>query len=197
MAEISTELIKQLRDATGISVMQCKKALEEAKGDTEKALIILRKKGADIASKKADRTLGAGTLASYVHGNAQVGAMVELLSETDFVAKNEEFRIMAYDIAMHVAASNPTYLKMEDITEEEKARAREVFEKELVGKPEAMKEKIMQGKLDSYFGEKVLLEQPFIKNPDIKVKDLIQSGIQKFGEKVEVARFSRLSISGK
>ncbi len=197
MAEISTDLIKKLRDSTGISVMQCKKALEEVKGDFEKALIVLRKKGADIAIKKADRTLTAGAIASYVHGNNQVGAMVELLSETDFVAKNEEFKSLAYDLAMHVVASNPSFLKMEDVSDEEKAKAREAFEKEVAGKPEAMREKIMQGKLDAYFGDKTLLEQPFIKNQEMKVKDLVQSGIQKFGEKIEIARFIRLNVSGR
>jgi len=191
---ISTDQVKQLRDQTGISVMQCKKALEEAGGDMEKALIILRKKGADIATKKADRTLGAGVVSAYIHGNATVGAIVELSCETDFVAKNEEFKALAYDIAMHVAASNPEYLKAEDVSEDAKAKAREVFEKEIKGKPAAIADKIMQGKLLAYFGERTLLDQPFIKNPDLTVNDLIQSGIQKFGEKIEVARFARFSV---
>ncbi len=193
-AVITTEDIKALRDATGISVMQCKRALEEAVGDSEKALIILRKKGADIATKKADRHLGAGIISSYIHGNGNVGAMVELSCETDFVAKNQEFKSLAYDIAMHVVASNPTYIKAEDIKEEDKAKAREVFAKEVLGKPADMIEKIMQGKLQSYFGEKTLLDQQFIKNPELTIQGLIQAGIQKFGEKIEVARFSRFSV---
>ncbi len=192
--EITTEQIKSLRDATGISVMQCKKALEEAGGDFEKALIILRKKGGDIAAKKADRVLGSGVVAAYIHGNGSVGAMVELSCETDFVAKNEEFKALAYDIAMHVAALNPTYLKAEDVPEADKAKAREVFAKEVEGKPAAIMEKIMQGKLGAYFGEKTLLEQQFIKNPEVTVKNLVESGIQKFGEKMEVARFTRFSV---
>ncbi len=190
---ISTEQIKELRDSTGISVMQCKKALEEAGGDMEKALIVLRKKGGDIAAKKADRTLGAGIVAAYIHGNASVGAMVELSCETDFVAKNAEFKVLAYDIAMHVAALNPLYIKAEEVPEDAKSKAREVFIKEVEGKPEAMKEKIMEGKLASYFGEKTLLEQPFIKNPEVTVKGLLDSGVQKFGEKIAVTRFSRFS----
>ncbi len=191
---ITTEQIKELRDSTGISVMQCKKALEEAQGDMEKALVILRKKGADIANKKSDRTLGAGIIASYVHSNGLVGSIVELSCETDFVAKNQEFKTLAYDLAMHVAASNPTYLKPQDITEEAKAKAREVFAKEIVGKPAAMQEKIMEGKLQSYFGEATLLDQSFIKNPDLTVQGLIQSAIQKFGEKIEVSRFVRFGV---
>lgn len=194
---ITTEQVKALRDSTGISVMQCKKALEEAGGDSEKALIILRKKGGDIAAKKADRTLGAGVISAYIHGNGSVGAMVELSCETDFVSKNADFKALAYDIAMHVAASNPVYLKAEDIAEAEKAKAREVFAKEVEGKPAAIQEKIMEGKLAAYFGEKTLLDQPFIKNPDLTVKGLVDSGIQKFGEKIELTRFARFGLSSK
>lgn len=190
---ITTEQIKQLRDKTGVSVMQCKKALEEAGGDMDKALIILRKKGSDIASKKSDRTLGSGRIASYIHGNGAVGSLVELSSETDFVSKNDEFYALAYNIAMQIVATNPAYLKAGDVTEEEKKKATEVFEKEVVGKPEDIKEKIIKGKLDSYFADKILLEQPFIKDGNIKIKDLIESAIQKFGEKIEVARFARFS----
>ena len=194
---ITTVEIKELRDKTGVSVMQCKKALEEAWGDMEKALIILRKKGSDIASKKSDRTLGSGRIAAYVHGNGSVGSLVELWSETDFVSKNDEFYNLAYDIAMQVAAANPMYLKKDDVTEEEKNKLLEVFEKEVVGKPEEIKEKILKGKLDSYLADKILLEQPFIKDGNLKVKDLIGSAIQKFGEKIEIGKFARFNISGK
>ncbi|KKW09465.1 MAG: Elongation factor Ts [Candidatus Kaiserbacteria bacterium GW2011_GWA2_49_19] len=194
---ITTEQIKTLRDSTGISVMQCKKALEEAGGDSEKALVILRKKGGDIAAKKADRTLGAGVVSAYIHGNGSVGAMVELSCETDFVSKNDAFKALAYDIAMHVAASSPLYLRAEDVAETETAKAREVFAKEVEGKPAAIQEKIMQGKLASYFGEKTLLEQPFIKNPELTIKGLIDSAVQKFGEKIEIARFTRFSVLSK
>lgn len=194
--EISMDLIKQLRDSTGISVMQCKKAIEEAKGDIEKALVILKKKGAEIATKKADRTLGASIITSYIHGNGSVGVMVELSCETDFVSKNDEFKALAYDIAMHVAAANPTYVRVEDVNEEAKMKAKEVFAKEIVGKPAELVEKIVQGKLQSYFGEMTLLEQPFIKNPEITVKGLLDAGTQKFGEKIAVARFVRFAVAG-
>ncbi len=191
--EITTELIKQLRDQTGVSVMLCRKALEEAKGDLEKAKVILQRKGADAAAKKADRTLGAGTVASYIHHGGTVGVLVELSSETDFVSGNEAFKALAYDIAMHVAASKPEFVKREDISAEAQERAKEVLQKEVEGKPKEMQEKILEGKLNSYFGEKILLEQPFIKDPDQTIKSLIESAIQKFGEKIEVTRFVRFA----
>lgn len=191
---ITTEQIKDLRDKTGISVMQCKKALEEANGDMEKALVILRKKGAEVAAKKGDRVIGAGTIASYVHSNGLVGAMVELSSETDFVANNEEFKKIAHDIAMHITATKPEYLKKEDISPEIRQKATEVFADEVKGKPENIKEKILEGKLNSYFGERTLLEQPYIKNPDVTIGGLVEGAIQKFGEKVEISRFSRFEL---
>ncbi len=194
---ITTEQIKELRDQTGISVMQCKKALEEAKGDMEKALVLLRKKGAEVAAKKGDRVVGAGTIASYIHSNGLVGAMVELSSETDFVANNEEFKKLAHDIAMHITATKPEYLKKEDISPEVRQKATEVFAEEVKGKPDNIKEKILEGKLSSYFGERILLEQPYIKNPDVTIGGLIEGAIQKFGEKVQVSRFSRFELLGK
>ena len=191
---ITTELIKELRDKTGISVMQCKKALEEAKGDMEKALVLLRKKGAEIAAKKGDRSLGAGVIQSYVHGNGMVGALVELSTETDFVANNAEFKTLAYDVAMHVTAAKPEFLKKADISEEVKKTALETFAEEVKGKPENIQAKILEGKLNAYFGEKTLLEQPYIKNPDMTIAELIQGAIQKFGEKIEITRFARFSV---
>lgn len=190
---ISTEQVKELREKTGVSIMQCRKALEEASGDMDKALILLKKKGADVASKKSERTLGAGAIQSYIHANGTVGAIVELSSETDFVAKNEEFKKAAYDIAMQVAATNPEFLSMDDIGEQDKEKASEAFAPELEGKPEKMKTKIMEGKLKSYFSERVLLEQAFIKNQEITIRDLVNSLIQKFGEKIEIRRFVRFS----
>ncbi len=160
--EITTELVKQLRDKTGVSVMQCKKALEETGGDIEKATAILLEKSADIASKKSDRTLGAGYVSTYVHSTGNVGVMLELLCETDFVAKNDEFKALARDIAMHVTATNPKYLKPEEVTNPEEGEA--------------------------------LLSQAFIKNPEVTIKNLLESATQKFGEKIELSRFVRYSI---
>lgn len=194
MTAITTDIIKQLRDETGVSVMQCKKALEEAGGDVEKAKVILRKHSSVIASKKADRSLGAGVAAAYTHaGGAVVGAVV-LACETDFVSKNEEFAKLAYDIAMHVAAMKPQFRTRDDVKEEDIKAAREVFEKEVEHVPEAARAKAMEGKLNTYLSERVLLEQPFVKDSTITIRGLIDSAIQKFGEKVELVRFERLSV---
>jgi len=191
---ITTEQIKELRDMTGVSVMQCKKALEEAGGDKEKALIIPRKKSGDIALKKADRTFNAGTIQSYIHTNSNVGVMVELLCETDFVGGNDGFKALARDIAMHIAATNPKFLKKEDIDENSKKKATEVFEAEVAGKPENVKAKILEGKISAYFSEMVLLDQPFIKNPELTIKGLVEGAIQKFGEKIEIGKFVRFTV---
>jgi elongation factor Ts len=193
---ITTEDIKNLRDKTGVSIMQCKKALEDAGGDAEKALVLLKKKGAEIAGKKGDRTLGAGVVQAYIHASGNIGAMVELWCETDFVAKNEEFKTLARDIAMQITATKPEFLSTNDITEEAKQRAKEVFMKEVEGKPENMKEQILEGKLAAYFKDMVLLEQPFIKNGDLTVAQMITNGVQKFGEKIEVGKFARFATLG-
>ena len=161
---ITTELVKRLRDKTGISVMQCKKALEEVGGNMEKAVALLQKKSAEIMAKKGNRTLGSGVIASYIHATGTVGTMVELLCETDFVAKNEEFMKLARDIAMHATATNPKFLKSEDMT----------------GGGQT---------------EDVLLLQPFIKNPEITITNLVEQAVQKFGEKIEISRFVRYSVS--
>ena len=191
---ITTEQIKELRDQTGVSIMQCKKALEEAGGDMPKALVILRKKSGEIAAKKGDRTFGAGTIQSYIHSNGNVGSMVELNCETDFVSGNDEFKILARDIAMHVAATNPKFLKREDITEDDKKVAKEVFEKEVKGKPEAVREQILEGKLNAYFADMVLVDQPFVRNPEVTIQGLIDAAIQKFGEKIAIGRFVNFRI---
>lgn len=192
--EISSADIKTLRDQTGISVMQCKKALEEAGGDMEKALIILKKKRSEAAEKKADRELGAGVVGVYAHNTGEVAAMVLLASETDFVAKNEEFGALAREIAMHVAAQNPKYVTREDVTEAEMQKAKEVFAEEVADKPADMQEKILEGKLSSYFKEQVLLEQPFIKNSDTTISEMITGAVQKFGENITIVEVKRLSV---
>ncbi|MDO8521672.1 MAG: elongation factor Ts [bacterium] len=190
----TTDEIKALRDLTGVSIMQCKKALEEAGGDVEKAKIILRKQSSAIASKKSDRALGAGVASAYTHaGGAVVGAVV-LACETDFVSKNEEFAKLAYGIAMHVAAMNPQFKSREDVREADIQMAREVFEKEASSLPEKSRVKAVEGKVESYIKERVLLDQPYVKDSSITVRDLINSAVQKFGEKVELVRFERLSV---
>lgn len=190
--EITTETIKQLREMTGVSVMQCKKALEEAGGDIEKAVVIMKKHSAASADKKADRELGAGVIGSYIHEGA-IGAMALLSCETDFVAKNPEFGALAREIAMQVAATNPAYVSSTEIPAEAKQSALEVFQKEVADKPAEMQEKILEGKLQSYFRDQVLLDQAFIKDETKTVRDLLNEATQKFGERVEVSRFMRLS----
>lgn len=193
--EINTNQIKELRSLTGVSVMQCKKALEETNGDIEKAKIVLHKISKQSADKKSGRTLGAGVVAAYIHTNGSIGAMIELLCETDFVARNEDFRALARDIAMHIAASAPEYLKIEDVPEEDIQRAKDLFKKDVAGKPKEISDKIIEGKLSAYFGEKVLLDQAFIKNPELTIRALIERAIQKFGERTEIGRFTRFSIN--
>jgi elongation factor Ts len=190
--EITTDSIKELRELTGVSVMQCRKALEEAGGDKEKAIVILRKHSAASAEKKSDRSLAAGAIGTYTH-EGSIGAMVVLSCETDFVSKNPEFIALARDIAMQVAATNPAYATIEQVPEEAKVAAKAVFEKEVVGKPAEMQEKILEGKLASYFRDQVLLDQPFIKDEGKTVRDLLNEATQKFGERTEVTRFARLS----
>lgn len=192
--EITIESIKELRDQTGVSIMQCKKALEEASGDPEKALVILRKKSGELAAKKIDRTFRSGTIQSYIHSNGLVGTIVELNCESDFVANNEEFKAIARDIAMHITATNPKFLKRDDITEADRKTAREVFEAEVKDKPSNVREKILEGKLDAYFGEMVLMDQPFIKNADLTIQGLVDTASQKFGEKMAVGRFKRFKV---
>ncbi len=189
--------IKALRDMTGISVMQCKKALEEAQGDQEKALLILRKKGAESASKKADRELRAGVVSAYVHNNHALGTMIELSCETDFVAKNDEYKALAYDIAMHATAMHPRYIGEKDITDEDRAKVLDLFRKEVEesGKPADIQEKMLKGKVDTYFGEQTLLAQLFVKDDSRTVKEVIDAATQKFGERIEVRRIVRFAVS--
>lgn len=191
---VSTELIKQLRDETGVSIMQCKKALEESGSDIEKAKVVLRKVSAQIAAKKADRELGSGVVQAYIHAGNSVAGVIVLACETDFVAKNEEFVKIAYDIAMHVAATAPEFISRTDVTEESTTAARAVFTEEAADKPEGMREKIIEGKLDSFLKEKVLLEQPFVKNPDSTIQGILDEATQKFGERVEISEMSRFSV---
>jgi elongation factor Ts len=192
--EITSAQLKELRDKTGISVMQCKKALEEAGGDMDKAVIILKKKRSEAAEKKSDRALGAGAVGVYVHNTNEVAAMVILASETDFVSKNQEFIALAKDIAMHVAATDPKYISKEEVPAEAIEKAKEVFATEIVGKPAEMQEKIMAGKLASYFKDQILMEQDFIKNPETTIGEMVNGAVQKFGENVSIAKITRLSV---
>lgn len=189
---ISLDIVKQLRDKTGVSIMQCQKALEEAEGDMDKAEVILKKRSGAAADKKSDRELGAGAIGSYVH-DGTVGAMVLLSSETDFVARNEEFSELARALAMHIAASNPTVLTSEEISETAKAAAMSIFQEEVKDKPAEMQEKILEGKMASYFKDQVLLDQAYIRDDSKTIRDLLNEASQKFGERVEISKFARFS----
>lgn len=184
--EITTDAIKALRDRTGISVMQCKRALEEAGGDEAKALEILAMKSRDIAGKKFDRTFAAGAVQAYIHGNKEVGAMVTLSCETDFVAKNEEFVQLAYNIAMHAAALRPQFIHKEDVPTEKLEMIKQTFLPEVEGKPADLQEKILEGKVNAYLSTIVLLEQSFVKDDTKTIKNLIDAAVQKFGERTDV-----------
>jgi elongation factor Ts len=190
--DISMDSVKALRDKTGVSVMQCRKALEEAEGDMDKAEVILRKRSGAAADKKSDRELAAGAIGTYVHGG-EIGAMVLLSCETDFVARNEEFPQLAREIAMQVAATSPLYLNETDIAENAREAAKAIFIEEVKDKPADMQEKILEGKMASYFKDQVLMNQPYIKDESKTVRDLITEASQKFGERVEVTKFARFS----
>lgn len=192
--EITSAQLKELRDMTGISVMQCKRALEEAGGDMEKAVIILKKKRSEAAEKKSDRELGAGAVGVYLHNTNEIAALAMLACETDFVAKNEAFIALAKDIAMQVAATNPTYITRAELPDTAIEKAKEVFAPELAGKPAEMHEKIMQGKLDAYFKDQILSDQPFVKNPDMTISEMVSGAVQKFGENISIVKITRVSV---
>lgn len=176
--------------------MECKKALEEADGDTEEARKILQKKSGAKAGKKADRSLGAGTIAAYIHAGGTVGAMVELSCETDFVARNDEFKQLAYDIAMHVAAMDPQFVSEEDITEKDREEMKAHFREEVEGmdKPEEVKNTVLENKTNIYFEERTLTKQAFVKDADKTINDLLDEAVQKFGERTQVTNIARLAI---
>ena len=190
------ELVKKIRERTGAGMVAIKKAVDEAGGDEEKAIEILRKQGESKAAKKADRVAGEGVVVSYIHSNNKVGALVKLLCETDFVARNEEFIALAKDIAMHITAMNPRFIKPEEMSEEMVEKEKEIWKALLVseGKPAEMIEKIMLGKEKKFREESALLTQPFVKNPEITIGELIIENISKMGEKIEIGGMSRIEL---
>ena len=195
---ISAQDVKALRDRTGAGMMDCKKALEETNGDMEAAIDFLRAKGAAKAAKRAAKSANEGTIGSYLHFGGKIGVMVELNCETDFVAKTDDFTQLAKDLAMHVAASNPIAVSPDDIDPEIVKREKGVFLEQVKneGKPDHIAEKIVEGKLRKFFEESSLLKQPFVKDPQKSVEELITEVSAKTGEKIEVARFTRLEVGG-
>jgi elongation factor Ts len=196
MAEISAKLVKELREKTGVGIMDCKEALSASNGDMVQAIELLRKKGLATAQKRAGRTTSEGTIATYVHLGGKLGVMVEVNSETDFVAKNEQFKEFAKNIAMHIAASNPLGIRPEDVPAEVVAKEREIYvaQAKETGKPEKVIEKIVEGKLKKFFEENCLLNQPYVRDPDISVNDLLNDLISKIGENITIRRFVRYQV---
>ncbi len=194
--EINAAQVKALREKTGAGVMDCKRALQEAEGDTEKALRILREKGLAGAKKKAGRSAADGVIDAYIHLNNRVGVLLEVNCETDFVARNETFRSMVHDIAMHIAASAPLYVSSEDIPPEVLEQEKEIYRKRALqeGKPEKVVDKIVEGRLKKFYEEVCLLDQPFVKEPEITVGELVQRTIAAVGENIVVRRFVRYQL---
>jgi elongation factor Ts len=196
MAEISAKLVKELREKTGAGMMDCKEALVASGADMIQAVDFLRKKGLATAQKRAGRATSEGTLAAYIHTGGKLGVMVEVNSETDFVAKNDQFQEFAKNIAMHIAASNPLGIRPEDVPPEVVAKEREIYlaQAKETGKPDNVIEKIVEGKLKKFFEDSCLLQQRYVRNPDITVGDLLNDLIAKIGENISVRRFVRFQV---
>ncbi|HEX3099542.1 MAG TPA: translation elongation factor Ts [Patescibacteria group bacterium] len=187
-------LIKELRELTGAGIMDVKEALSEAGEDRDAALDLLRKKGMAKMAKKADRVAKEGIVESYIHAGGRIGALVELNCETDFVARTEDFVALAKELALHIAAANPLYVSREDVPEEVIAKEMEIYKEQSAGKPEDVMQKMMDGKLEKYFEDSCLLEQPFVKDSGKKISDLIAESTAKMGENVQVRRFARFML---
>ncbi|HEX9662662.1 MAG TPA: translation elongation factor Ts [Candidatus Binatia bacterium] len=194
--EVSASIVKQLREKTGAGFMDCKKALAETGGDIEKAVDYLRKRGVAAAAKKADRVVTDGAVGAYVHPGGKVGVLLEINCETDFVARNAEFQALLKDMAMQVAAANPRYVRREEVSAEESEREKSIYRQQALetGKPEKVIEKIVEGKMERFYSEVCLLEQPFIKDPDRKVSAVINDAIARLGENIQVRRFARYHL---
>ena len=193
---ITLEQIKELRDQTGVSISKCKKALEESSGDIEKAKELLRKWGQDVSAKRQDRSTNNGAIASYIHFNKKLGAIIDLRCETDFVAKSEDFLALAHDLAVHAAVSYPQYLKEEDIPQTVIDKEKEIYTGEMAnsGKPADIIEKIVLGKLEKFKKEVCMYDQPFYKDPEKTVKQAIDELVSKIGEKIVLNKFQRMEI---
>ena len=193
---ITLEQIKELREVSGVSMMACKKALEEANGELQKAIDLLRKKGQVKAVERGERSTSQGVVTSYIHGNAKIGVLIQLGCETDFVAKTDDFKNLARDIAMHIAATNPLQLSPDDVSHELIEKEREIWHQQLKneGKNDKMIENILTGKEKKFREENALLKQNFVKNPEVTVEQLLTDAIARMGENINIVRFSRFSI---
>lgn len=196
MAEITAALVKELRERTGAGMMDCKKALAATEGDMDKSIDFLREKGLAAAAKKAGRIAAEGLVESYIHGGGRIGVLVEVNCETDFVAKTDAFKSLVKDIAMHIAAANPSYLRREEVPAAELEHEKMVLSEQArnEGKPEKIIEKMVTGRIEKYYKEVCLLEQPFVKDPDKTISDLITESIAKIGENIAIRRFTRYQL---
>ncbi len=194
--EISVELVKDLRQRTGAGVIDCKTALQEAKGNMDAAIDYLRRKGLATAAKKAGRIATAGLVSSYIHAGGKMGVLVEINCETDFVAKTEDFQTFVKNIAMHIAAANPQYIRREEIPEEVLEREREIYRTQALdaGKPQKVIDKIIEGKMERFYSEVCLLEQTYVRDSDLTIKELLEAMIAKVGENMAIRRFTRFQL---
>ncbi len=193
---ITSKMVKDLRDKTQAGMMDCKKALEKTEGDMEKAVDLLRQKGLAVAAKRAGRATSEGVIETYIHAGGKLGVMVELGCETDFVAKNDDFREFARDVAMHIAATSPVAISREEVPAEVVAREKDIYVQQALdsGKPEAIVEKMVSGKIEKFLAEIVLLEQKFIKNPDLSIQDILNELVGRIGENISIKKFARFQI---
>src|SRR5208337_1569311 len=196
MANISAAQVKDLREKTGAPMMDCKQALTEAKGNMEDAVVVLRKKGVSVAAKKATRVTSEGSVAHYIHAGGKIGVLVEVNCESDFVARTDDFKELVHDIAMHIAASDPKFIRKEDVTPEAFEREKDIYLAQAVasGKPQNIAEKMVTGKMAKFYEEVCLLEQPFIKDQTVSISQLIAAKIGKLGENISVRRFARFKV---
>ncbi len=194
--DITAKMVKDLRDKTAAGMMDCKKALTDTGGDMEKAVDLLRQKGLAVAAKRAGRATNQGVVETYIHAGGNLGVMIELGCETDFVAKNDDFRAFARDIAMHIAALNPVAVIREEVSPEVVSREKEIYVQQALdsGKPEAIVEKMVTGKIEKFLSEICLLEQQYVKNPDLSVQDLLNDLVGKMGENISIKRFARFQV---
>jgi len=196
MAEISATLVKQLRERTGAGMMECKSALAEAKGDLAEAEVVLRKRGIASAGKKATRTTKQGVVGSYIHAGAQLGVLVEVNCESDFVARTDDFQELVRDLAMHIAAADPQFVRREDVAEAVIEKEKDIQKARVIaeGKPEKVAEKIVEGRMSKFYEEVCLMEQPFVKENTVTIEQLIKTKIAKLGENITVSRFARFKV---
>ncbi|MGA2446621.1 MAG: translation elongation factor Ts [Opitutaceae bacterium] len=193
---ITAQMVSDLREKTGAGLLDCKKALTEANGNVEEAIVILRKKGVASAAKKAARATREGLIESYIHVGGKLGVMVEVNCETDFVARNDEFKTFCRDLCLQIAAANPTYVRREEVPEADLAKEREIASAQVQGKPPAALQRIIEGKLEKYYSTVCLLDQPFVKQPEKTVKDILTEKVAKIGENIQVRRFIRYQLGG-